>query len=602
MIKNTKCIILFSKKHIVLFFLLVSGFVFAQDFEFTAALSKNVLGVNQRFKIEFSINKNGADNFKAPDFSNFKVVAGPSSSVSQSWVNGKSSYSQSYIYILEPKVVGKFTISPAQIEYKGKIIHANAVTINVSEKVAIPKNPNDPNYIAQENIHLVAFVSNSSPYVGESVFVEYRLYFSKKVGFSSPQFGENPKYEGFWNQEIPIKNNQEKNGDFNGKTYRYYTIKKTVLIPQKSGKLYVNPMAMDMAVSVPTGRYDFFGNAQTRRISAHYASNKRLIRVKPLPIEGKPVDFTGAVGNYNLDVSASKISLKANESTQIQVKITGEGNLKLFEIPKLVVPAELEVYTPENKQKVRTTLRGLKGNITDSYSIVPEYKGKYKIPVLNFSYFNPKDKQYHSLTSKELIIEVTEGKELPSTTNDETSQKQFVKNTGGNFRFIRTQTEFISGNTFEFYNSKWYYGLLSLFLLTIPVGVFIGRKRKKMMGDIAGNKKRAADKLARKYLSEAKKQINNKEAFYIALEKALHNFLKAKLSIETSDISQEKIGELLKKHQTSDQTIVQLNEVLDACNFGRYTPTTNLKMQGVYKKASGVLSKINSEIKAYKNT
>ena len=590
-------IILVFKKHIILFFLLLSGVILAQDFEFTTSVSKSVLGVNQRLKIEFSVNKNGADNFKAPDFSNFKVVAGPSSSVSQSWVNGKSSYSQSYIYILEPKIIGNHTISPAQIAYEGVIIYSNSVKINVTEKIALPKNPNDPNYIAQENIHLVAFVSKTNPYLGEGVYVEYRLYFSEKIGFSNPQFGENPKYEGFWNQEIPIKNNREKRGEFKGQNYRYYTIKKTVLIPQKSGKLYVNPMSVDLVVSVPSGRYDFFGNPQTRRINAHYTSDKRQIYVKALPIDGKPVDFTGAVGNYNLDVGLSKSSLKANESTQVEIKITGEGNLKLFEIPKIVVPSELEVYTPENKQNVRTTLSGLKGNITETYSIVPEYKGKYKIPVVNFSYFNLKDKQYHRLSSNELILEVTEGKTLPSTTNNESTTKQIVKNTGGDFRFIHTKTEFIAANTFEFYNSKWYYGLLLFFLFTIPVGIFIGRKRKKMMGDVVGNKKRTADRLAKKYLSEAKKQINNKDAFYIALERALHNFLKAKLSIETADISREKIKNLLSKHQVSKDTIIDFNEVLNACDFGRFAPTTNLKMQNIYKKASKIISKISSELR-----
>jgi len=584
-------------KFVFVFFLLLSIITSAQDFQFTATSSKTVLGLNQRLKIEFNINKNGADNFKAPNFTNFIVIAGPSSSVSQSWVNGKSSYSQSYTYIIKPKAVGKFTIPPAKIEYKGKSISSNSLNITVTEKVAVPKNPNDPNYIAQENIFLVASVSKTNPFVGESIYVEYRLYFSKKVGFGNVDFGKNPKYEGFWNQEIEINQNQEKKGEYKGQTMRYFTLKKMLLIPQKSGKLYVNPMDLEMTVSVPTGRYDFFGNPQTRRVNAQYSSTRRTIHVKALPTEGKPADFTGAVGDFNLTVSASKNTLKANESTQIAIKIAGKGNLKLFELPKLIVPAELEVYTPERKQKIRTTLNGLKGNISDNYSLVPEYKGKYIIPSVTFSYFNPKDKQYHSLASDEIIIEVTEGKTLDSTANNQMTNKQLVSSTGGDFRFIQTQTQFSDTIATDFYQSNYYYLLLILPFISIPIGIVLGRKRKKLLADFRGNKIRKADKLAKKYLSEAKKQINNKEAFFIALEKALHNFLKAKLHIETSDSSQEKIKDLLAKKQVKETSINQLLHVLDDCNFGRYAPATELEIKKVYKKASDVLSKINSEIR-----
>jgi len=581
----------------LLFFLIISGTIHAQDLKFTAITSKTVLGINQRLKIEFNVNKNGADNFKAPNFTNFTVIAGPSSSVSQSWVNGKSSYSQSYIYIIKPKAIGAFTIPSAKIEYNGKWVSSNTVKITVTEKVAIPKNPNDPNYIAQENIFLVASVSKTNPYVGESIYVEYRLYFSKKVGFGNVEFGKNPKYEGFWNQEIKIKHNQEQTGDYKGKTLRYITLRKMLLIPQKSGKLYVNPMDMDMTVSVPTGRYDFFGNPQTRKINAQYTSIRRLVRVKALPSKGKPADFTGAVGEYSMAVTTNKKTLKASESTQIEVKITGKGNLKLFEIPKLIVPADLEVYTPERKLKSRTTLSGLKGSLADNYSIVPEYKGKYIIPSVSFSYFNPKDKQYHSLTSKEIIIEVTEGKTLPSTTNDSTITKRLVTSAGGDFRFIQTKTQFNSTKKRDFFQSNLYYLLLILSFISIPIGILIGKKRKKIAADISGNKIKKADKLAKKYLSEAKKQINNKEAFYIALEKALHNFLKAKLHIETADSSQDKIAELLKNHQVQEVTINELKIVLDDCNLGRYAPATHIEMQNIYQKASSVLNRINSELK-----
>jgi hypothetical protein len=584
------------RRYIYFFFFLVSISIYAQEVELVTQVSKRTLGLNQRLKIEFTINKDGADNFKAPNFKNFSIVAGPSTSISQSWVNGKSSYSQSYVYIIKPKLIGTFTIPSAKIQYNGKWIESKPVKITVTKKVAIPKNPNDPNFIAQENIYLAAIFSKTNPYVGESIYVEYRLYFTKDVGFGNPQFGKNPKYEGFWNQEITVQGGKEKTGEYQGKQMKYFTLKKMLLIPQKSGKLYINPMDLELIVSVPTGKYDFFGNPRTRRINAQYSSNRRLVQVKALPQENKPADFTGAVGTYTLEVASSKNTLKSNESTQVKIKIKGQGNLKLFEIPKLVVPSELEVYTPERKQIALTTANGLKGSISDNYSIVPEYKGKYKIPGVVFSFFNPKDQQYHSLHSKEIIIEVTEGKTLQSTSDTNTVNKKMVTESGGDFRFIHLKTDFLKGEKTDFYKSKLYYTLLFLAFISIPLGVLIGRKRKKMQADIIGNKTRLADKLARKYLSQAKKQINNKEAFYIALEKALHNFLKAKLRIETTDSSQDKIADLLRNRQVSEESISDFKNVLDSCNLGRYAPSTHLEMQNIYKEASQILSKINSEL------
>ncbi len=568
----------------------------AQDVHFTTKVSKSVLGLNQRFKIEFIIDKNGADNFQAPDFTRFKVIAGPSSSVSQSWINGKSTYSQSYIYMLQPKAKGQFTIPPAKIEYKGKTLQSNPVKITVTDKVALPKNPDDPEYIAHDNIFLVASVSKTRPYVGESIYVEYRLYFSDKIGFGNVEFGENPKYQGFWNQEINVKQ-QEKEGTLNGKSMRYYTLKKMLLIPQKSGKLYIDPMEMDMTVSVPTGRRDFFGTPLTRRLNAHYQSTRKVVNVKPLPQKGKPENFTGAVGDFNLDVRVSKPVLKAGESTQVWVEVSGKGNLKLFDLPQLVVPSNLEVYTPEHNQKVQTTYSGLKGSISDNYSIVPEYKGKYKIPPLQFSYFNPKDQQYHRLQSPELIIEVTEGKTAVSTDNDSFTEKQRVKSLGGDFRFIRTKAALKPKKSNAFYGSKWYYFLLLLPFISIPAGVWIGRKKKAYLADVTGAKQRTADRLARKYLSKAKKQLKNKEAFYVALEKALHNFLKAKLHIETSDMSQEKISSLLESQGVSSTFITSLLEVLDDCNLARYASSASKEPKTVYEKAVRVISGINAEIK-----
>ena len=575
---------------------LITTSVFAQEVELVAKVSKNKLGLNQRLRVEFSINKQGADHFVPPNFKNFKIVGGPSHSVSQSWVNGKATFSQKYSYIIKPLRKGEFNLPSASIDYDGKKLKSKPVKIIVTEAVKIPKNPNDPDYIAEQNIHLVAEVSKAKPYVGEGIYVEYRLYFSNNVGIYDNAVTEAPQYNGFWNQEIKRDGSQVKTAMYNGEQYRYAVLNKALLIPTKSGKLTIDPMKMDIVVAVPTGRGDFFGNPITKQIRKEYTSARKTIIAKELPLEGKPEGFTGAVGDFSYELTSSKNVLKANESSQIKVTVKGKGNLKLFELPKIETPKELEVYQPERKEKVKITTSGLTGSVVDNYTVVPEFKGKYKIPKTEFSYFNPKDGKYHTIATEDIFVDVTEGKELVTSTPNNEVVKQTVKTTGKNFRYIQTSTTLAPIVKSDFYKSTLFYLLLLLPIIFIPIAILINKKKEERDADIIGSKQRKADRLAKKYLSEAKSQLGNKEAFYEALERALHNYLKAKLRVETSDISRDKISQLLQDKNVDINTIDNFISVLKDCDFARYTPITNVQMNQEYEKAKQVITQIDKQL------
>ena len=583
------------KFYISLFICLLSIPLVAQEATLKAKVSKNKLGVNQRLRIEFSIDKQGGDNFSPPNFANFKVVGGPSQSVSQSWINGKVTFSQSYTYIIQPKRKGAFSIASASIKVGGKFIKSEPVKIIVLDAVEIPKNPNDPNYVAQQNIHLVAEISKANPYVGEGIYVEYRLYVSENVSVYDTSISEAPKYNGFWNQDIKVNRFPVKMGKYNGENYRYIVLQKALLIPTKTGKLSIDPMRMDIVIGVPSGRADFFGNAITKNVRREFASTKKIIRPKALPLEGKPANFAGAVGDFNFSVALSKDILKANETSQVQVKISGKGNLKLFELPTVETPAELEMYQPERKERVRVNASGISGAVTDTYTVVPLYKGKYKIPSISFSYFNPKEKKYKTIATEDFFVDVKEGKELITVDTSSVIQQEVVS-TGRNFRYIATKTNFITAKKIDFFKSNLFYVLFLLPLIAIPVGVFIGKKNEERSNDIIGNKTRKAEKLAKKYLSKAQKQLGKKEAFYEALERALHNYLKAKLGIETAEISKERITEILEGKNVKAATIHQFIEVLKNSDFARYTPFTATEMKEEFERAKAVIVQLDKQL------
>ena len=585
-----------NTKFLLTIFILLSLTCYAQEPSLITTLSKNKLGINQRVKITFTINKQGGDNFEVPKFKNFEIIGGPSQSIKQSWINGEASFSQSYSYIIKPIRKGEFSIPSASIKLNEKIIRSKPVKIIVTDAVEIPLDPNDPNYIAEQNIHLVAEISKSKPYVGEGVYVEYRLYVSQNISVQDFSYEESPQYNGFWNQEIKINGLSTKNGTYNGEQYRYVILQKALLIPTKSGNLTIDPIKMKIVIGVPTGRGDFFGNPIVKNITKSFASAKKFVRVKTLPVDGKPEGFNGAVGDFNYVVSSSRDILKSNETASVSVKVSGNGNLKLFELPEIKTPAELEVYTPEQIEKIKVTRNGIKGSVTKKYTIVPQYKGKYKIPNTEFSYFNPKEKKYVTISSEDLFIDVLEGKELETNSDLSQNMKRDVVLEGENFRYIQTSATFIPMNNSDFYGSKLFYFLLIIPLLFIPIGIIIAKRNQARNRDVLGNKLRKADRLARKYLSEAKKQLGSADAFYVALEKALHNYLKAKLRIETSDISKERIIELLAEKNIEKTSINSFIDVFKSCDMARYSPMSDGEMNKDYERAKQVITVIDKQL------
>lgn len=584
------------KQTYLVFFLLLASTVSSQ-IKFEANVSKQKLGINERLRVDFVMNQDG-DDFNPPNFKNFSVVGGPNQSVSNSWVNGVKSYKKTYSYFLAPKKRGTFTITQASIIIDGETYKTTPVKIVVTPAVAIPKDPNDPNYLASENIHLVAEVSKTNPYLNEGISVVYKLYVSPRISVTNYNEIDSPRFNDFWSQNIDIKDQKVQNGTYNGEDYRYVILRKTVLYPQKTGKLSIEPLSLNIEMRVPTNRRDIFGSFLMTRVNRTVSAGSRTINVKALPEVGKPLDFTGAVGVFDFEVETSKTELDATESFQLKVRVKGRGNLKLFKLPKIALPSSLEVYEPEHTEKVSTNLSGMQGSISDAYTIVPQYKGKYPIPRISFVYFDLKTKAYKRLSSKETLIHVLNGPGSPDAlVNTETANpnKQAVIFNNEQFAFIKTQTHFSSIKKQEFFKTNVFWCLLLLPFLAIPIAVFIRSKKAISDADISGNRIKKADKLAKRYLSNAKKSLGHKEAFYVALEKALHNYLKAKLRIETSDLSKDKIHKLLEKKQVDLMAITAFKEILESCELARYTPIDHVTMQDDYDKAANTISLIDKQ-------
>ena len=589
------------KRYISLFSLLILGMLsYAQNDDavtFEMNLSKDVLGINERLRVDFTMNRDG-DNFVPPDFEGFRVLMGPSQSISSSWVNGVRSFSKTYSYTLAPTARGKFTIKQATIVIKGETYKSLPKEVEVTAAVERPDGEKTVDDVADESLHLVAEISKTGPYLNEAVTVVYKLYASPSIDVTNFRALDNPTYNNFWSQDIPVTKYDVQNSTYEGKAYRSVILKRVVLYPQKTGELEIEPLSLDVSLQVPTNKRDFFGGRIFAQTNKTVSAGNRTINVKPLPTEGKPADFSGAVGEFQFSVTTSKTHLNASESLQAKVAINGKGNLKLFEIPSLNLPSSLEVYDPEFNESVRTTLSGMEGNVSDSYTIVPTFKGKYPIPSISFSFFNPKTEKSQTLSSGEIMINVLEGPVSGAVDNTGavSNNKQRVVATGDQFVFNKITPNLRAINNNYFFGSTGFFLWWLLPLLLIPLAILFGKKREAISSDVEGNKIKRANKLAKKYLSAAKKALGSKESFYVALEKALHNYLKAKLKIETSEFSKDKIASLLSEKNVDETTSEGFVGLLKNCEMARYSPFSDVQMQQDYNKASEVISQLDKQI------
>jgi len=589
-----------KKTLLFLFFFLVGvTFSLQAQITFDAKVSKKRLGLNERLRVDFVMNENG-DNFTPPNFLNFVVVSGPQQSVNRSWVNGVSSFSKTYTYFLTPKAKVKVTLGQAAITIQGEVYKTSPIEIQVTEAVKKPNDPNNIDYLTDENIHLVAEISNASPYLNEGISVVYKLYFRNPISITDVQELESPSYGDFWSSKINIGRVQvNPRGSYKGEPYNEVIWQKVVLYPQKSGRLSLEPLTLNLSLTAPSNRRDLFGMRILTQAQKTITAGRRVLNVKPLPKEGQPDSFSGAVGQFDFDVILTKEALKASESFQAKIKVNGKGNLNLFKLPEINVPKTLEVYEPERSENIKTTLAGTEGAVESTYTIVPQFQGKYPVPSIRFSFFNPKTKTYKTLRSQELIVDVYEGPTAGTSnvnTNQIASKKSLPTTSNSAFRFIQLETNLRPIKSMSFWLSYKFWILFTLPFLILILGYLINRFIFQKTEDRASTKQRLAQKLARKYLSSAKKAFGNQVQFYEALERALHNYLKAKLKIETNELSKSKIEDLLREKNVEIQLAKDFIALVENCELARYAPGSTVSIQADYERASSVMATIDRQL------
>lgn len=568
------------KRWAVLLFSLFSLVAKAQDndIKFEAVLSKAKLGQNERLRVSFEMNKDG-DFFEAPSFENFEVLMGPSQSISSSFINGKRSFSKSYTYVLRPKKQGQLIIDSASITIDNTVYTTDPKTVLVTKPIDNPNAPKTAQDIADESLYLVATLSNDKPYLNQGVLVTYTLYFSPRVYINNFIPVENPTYKNFWSQDLPIKEYETRRTTFRNESFNAVDLKTVVLYPQKSGSLALDPFALELYVQIPTGRRDFFGDPIMRSATKTVKAGDLRINVRELPEEGKPSDFSGAVGDFDLSVDASRTNLEANESTQIKVKISGKGNLKLLSIPELSLPSALEKYDPEYTDNVRVNREGMNGSVTNSYTVVPRYAGSYPVDPVAFTYFDPNTKSYKILNSDSFDLTVEGSTLLPNTSASTPIVEKNTPVTSG-FKSNVYQTSLVTMVSSPWFESNAYYLILALLvILGFTINPIIN-KLKTRLGSSAQGAKKALPKKIKTLLKRADKLTREQNPeFYSIASEILFLCLEKYSGVDLSTASTQEREEKLQTLGADKGLIERINTINDRILMVRYSGSASARIE-----------------------
>ncbi len=588
----------------------------------------DVVAVNEQFNVTFIIEgEKSPSDFQWSSGDDFQLVWGPQkgSSSSIQIINGKrsSSHQTTFTYILIPKATGTFQLPAATALLSGDRISSTQASIQVVSDGASSSQSSGQNggkssgggqtsstgsgEISSNDLFMRLSLSRTEVVIGEPITATLKIYQrANVVGFENAKF---PTFNGFWSQETYVPNNIEfKRESLDDKIYNTAVLRTYVLIPQQSGAITIDPAELVCLVNIRTAPstsnslFDSFFQDEYRTIRKRVTTPAVKVKVNPLPA-GQPASFGGGVGNFGISARLTTDNLKTHDAASLVITVSGRGNVALLEEPKVNFPPDFEVYDTKTTENTDKSNGGTSGSKSFEYPFIPRSHGDFTIDPVEYSYYDVNAGKYVTLRTEPLHVKVAKGKgggSTPVTTVNSGVERKDVKSLADDIRFIFTGKPGLSGSGSFFVGSVFFWILLALMILGATSVYLAFRKVAAMRADVAGTKNRRATKMAQKRLKLAGEYLDKSlyTAFYEELHKALIGFVSDKLNMDMSEISKDNIASALTDGGVSEEQTKAFTDLLDACEFARYSPDGgNEAMRSHYDAALKVISSIDSGLK-----
>lgn len=576
----------------------------------------NVVALDEQFTVSFVIEGSRPTDFEWEPGEGFNLLWGPQQGRSSSVqiVNGKRTESSqtTYSYVLRPVKEGKFTIPQARAIVGGKEIFSSETSVEVIGGSA--SDASDARQSSQQStstrpsreasgqdVFLDLSLDRRNVVVGEPIKAVLKLYQRADIaGFEGADF---PDFDGFWSQETLAPSNiQFVRESYGGQIYNSAVLREYVLIPQHAGTVQISPAELVCLINVRvssggSSMFDgFFDEYATVRKKV--SSSPVSVNVRPLP-QGAPDSFAGGVGVFSVEAFLSRDSLCAHEASSLILKVSGRGNLSLLETPKMTFPLDMESYDPKVTGSVASD--GLSGTKTYEYPFIPRSPGEFEIGPIKYSYYDVNQHRYVTVDAGSLTLNVARGNDYDDNAYSMTgTSRTGVRNLDTDIRYISTRESDFDEKGKFFIGSGLFWILFMLLCLLALIVWAIFRKMAARRADVVGTKNRKATKMALKRLRYAGSLLkkNQYSEFYEELHKAMLGYISDKLNMPVSELSKDRMSQVLQRNGVLGEYITELMNILDSCEYARYAPSTgNQAMTSDYEKAVEVISSIDSSMK-----
>ena len=557
-----------------LLILMVNAVYFADNITVTSYVDKSTVSLNEllNLTVEIKSDEQISAEPEIPQLTGFQIVGqSSSSSTSIEIINNEMfrSVTQSFTYSLRPLKTGSFTIPPIYTKYKNSTYRSKTINVTVVEENSNITQPRQQPQKGNDNssnnvqIFLQATPNKSEVFVGEPFTIKYVLYSNKGlVGLNAEKM---PEFAGFVKEEtFQTKNITHTLEVINGIRYYAYRISNYTLFPTNANTFTLDKMELLCAYEVPAKSFFDFGT--TKRVYIH--SNTTSIKVKPLPVTGQPINFSGAVGKFDIKSELSSSQVKTGESVTLTLTISGSGNIRMFDPPTLPVIPNIDTFPPEESDELYQP-DNISGKKVIKYILIPEEPGTYNLPAISFTYFDPGSETYKTITTRSLSLIVEKGKITPGSLSY--IRPQDIDIQGLDINFIITKNS-ITGYTLVI-SQVWFWILIVLSLLSIVAVLIIKKEREKLLQDKAYYRARISNKQLQKDLNKVQAALKEDDisGFFVAADNALKNFIANKCNISASASTIQDLTFELQKNELSAQEIADIIEFLkitDSARFG----------------------------------
>ncbi|MCK4546864.1 MAG: protein BatD [Candidatus Eisenbacteria sp.] len=571
--------------------LAASSICVAEEISISASVRQRTVTVGSELVLTVVVKASGLRSVPdpiIPDIENAAVYpAGKSTSISTSLSNGRftSQNSVTHNYVIVPEQEGKLVIGAISVSHKGRTEQTRPIEVQVvaagqsyTSTSREEGQPPAPEAAAGKDVFVELVTDKANAYVNEELILTFRFYTRVNL-LTQPQY-EAPRTTGFWVEPLPKRPSYETVID--GRAYLVLEVK-SAIFPTRSGAMTIEPATLRCTVAEPERsssrdpfdrfRRGFFGLGQRGR-EITLRTDPVEVEVQPLPADGVPTSFGGAVGQFKLTMDADKTSVKQGDPITLTLKVSGRGNVNTISAPTFPGVPGLRSYDSGSKVNSAGSADGIEGEKIYERVVVAEVSGDFSIGPAQFSYFDPEKGGFLTLMAGPIEISVAPGP-LSIGPRPELPDKQEVRVLSRDILHIHTGGSDLRAPGDPLYRSTWF--LLIQVVPLVAYLVTLGHRRHsaKLSADVGYARMRGAGGRARKRLSVARKHLNDSDGlgFYSALEKATREFVGDKFNLATVGMTYEQIESSLQSRGIPYVMIQDLSDVLKECDQARFCPS-----------------------------